>query len=240
MSTELTTLPVFDAALSALGRYHSHRVEGLASVPSGPAIVVFNHSFATYDAWIGGVAIYKATGRLPRPLFDRLFFRFPGIGGVVRRAGVVEGTRENAVRILREGAMIAVAPGGMREGLLLRRKRYQIDWKGRFGFVWLSLLSGAPIVLAACPRADDIYDAYPNPITQLAYAKFKVPVPVASGWGGTLFPRPIALTHVLSEPIASPVTPEDADQAAVEAHHGYVTRRMEQLMEDAMTFSSNR
>ena len=47
---------------------------------------------------------------------------------------------------------MVVAPGGMKEALRPREERYRYVGSG-FGF---TLRTGAPLVMAACPKADDL------------------------------------------------------------------------------------
>lgn len=167
---------------------------------------------------------------------DRLFFRIPGIGGLFSTMGFVEGTRERALELLQQGEVLGVLPGGMRDALRSSQQRYTFDWSGRMGFVWLSLTSGAPIVLAACPRADDIFEVAENPLTSLAYQKLRLPMPIFRGRGLTPVPRPVRLWHVLSEPISPPVAPDQVTERDVQAHHQRLCRRMTALMQEALEY----
>lgn len=60
--------------VNALRGYHTHQVYGMENIPKeGPAILASNHSLATYDLIMLYGAIYEQTGRMVRPLMDRLF-----------------------------------------------------------------------------------------------------------------------------------------------------------------------
>ena len=224
-----------EAVLRYLHRYHQHEVVGLENIPvQGPALVAFNHSFATYDAFLLAVPMLDDRGRLFRGLADRQIFRTPILGPLFDAMGFVNGTREATVDMLKQGEIIGLAPGGMRESLRSTRQRYTFDWDGRLGFVWVSLLSGAPIVLAACPQADEIYDLYENPITPFIYKHLHLPLALLRGRGLTPLPRPVPLTHLVSEPIWPEVAPDRVTRADVEHQHARVVSRMTQLMRDAL------
>jgi len=220
--------------LRALCDYHQYEVSGLERVPkTGGALIVFNHSLATYDSWLFAVPLKDELDRSAYAIGDRLLLNTPIVGKAFREFGFVEGTRTEAARILSEGNLLGVVPGGMREALRPSNAKYRVDWRGRTGFVWASLLSGAPIILAACPRADDIFEVADVKLTQRIYERFKVPMALFHGIGPTPLPRRVKLRHVLSEPIAPPVAPGAATPEVVDAHHASLTARMNEMLAEA-------
>ncbi|MEZ4362151.1 MAG: lysophospholipid acyltransferase family protein [Kofleriaceae bacterium] len=234
--TESQAFQLALAALDRLSAYHSYRAEGLdrALGVTGPLLVACNHSLATYDAVLLALAGYRASGRWFHAMADRLFFRIPGVAQAFETLGFVEGTRARATELLARGEVLGILPGGMRESLRSSRERYTFDWRGRLGFVRLSLSTGAPIVLAACPRADDIFHVADSRLTRAAYRALRLPLPLFRGRGPTPIPRPVPLCHLLSEPIAPPVAPDQVVERDVVAHHEHLCRRMERLMRDAL------
>ncbi|MEQ1566082.1 MAG: lysophospholipid acyltransferase family protein [Myxococcota bacterium] len=226
-----------EATLRALAAYHQYEVRGLEHLPPGGALIAFHHSLATYDSFLLAVPILDQLGRTLRGLADRLIFRTPGLGALFTGAGFVEGTREGTLAMLRQGELVGLAPGGMREALRPRTQRYRFDWTGRLGFVRVAMTAGAPIVLAACPRADELYTVLDNPVTRVAYRRLRVPIPVAFGRGGTALPRPVRLRHVLSEPLWSDVPPDRVTDADVGRHHARVVARMRALMTQGMEWT---
>ncbi len=237
-----------EAVVRGLVAYHRHEVRGVENLPrEGAAIVVTNHSLATYDSLLLAPHVADHIGRRMIGLVGRELLAAPGLGGIFSQFSAL-GTRENAERLLGVGELILAMPGGMRESIRDARSRYRIDWAGRKGFAYLSLKTGAPIVLAACPRADDIFYVYPNPITPFVYRRLKLPAPLFRGLGPTPIPRPVKLTHHLSEPIFPPTTASaantsgrasspsrrgDAD-AALGDYHARVVSRMDELMREAL------
>jgi len=217
--------------LEPLARYHRFSAEGLENVPRvGPALLVVHHSFATYDGFLLGGAIYDATGRIPSALGDNRIFQVPGLAGAARALGLVPGSPEAGEQLLREGEILAVAPGGMWESLRPRGERRQSRWGTRRGFVRLALRAGVPIVVAACPAADAIYTLYPSHLTDRAYARWHWPVPVLRGVGPTLVPRPVRLTGYFAPPIAPPLYDPAREDEQVEALYSEAQRRMSDLL----------
>ena len=215
--------------------YHRYEVKGMEHVPAeGPALVVVNHSLATYDSILLGAAIYFQTGRYPVGLADRRIFQTPGLSQLFTSLGAVEGTPAAGEWLLRQGHILMLAPGGMRESLRPSSKKYRIDWERRRGFARLALTAQVPVLLAACPSADDIYTVYNNPLTPFIYRHFKWPAPIARGLGLSIVPRPIKLTHVLGSPIFPPrLQGGKIDEGAVVAFHAQLVEEMDDLMREA-------
>jgi 1-acyl-sn-glycerol-3-phosphate acyltransferase len=217
------------AVMRFLQKYHRHRVVNIEAVPiNGPAIVVINHSLATYDAALLGAAIYQHAGRLVRPLGDRAIFKTPLLSTYATHIGVVEGSPKAAEDALAAGDLVIVAPGGMRESLRPTREAYALRWERRKGFIRLAARMNAPIILAACPRADEIYRVYENPFTKLIYKQMRMPAPVARGIGLTAIPRPVPLTHWVADLIAAP---KSEDPSIIDAAHTEIVATMNGLMQ---------
>lgn len=218
-----------------LRAYHSYEIVGVEYIPrSGPMLVASSHSLATYENFLMGSAALDTFGRKPYILADDLLFRIPVVGTALREVGIVPGKRDAAMEILRRGDLLGLGPGGMRESLRGRRDKYTFDWTGRYGFVWVAMLTGAPIVLAACPAADDIYDVYDSSLTPKVYQKYHLPLPFFRGVGPTWVPRPVKLRHFVDKPIYSDVPPDQVTEEHVRAHHEYLVGRMHQLMAHAV------
>lgn len=227
--------PVLRAAegtLRGLRRWHRHRVEGIEHIPvEGPAVVAVNHSLATYDVGLLVLAVYERTGRVMRGLGHSSLFRTPGLRSLVPRLGVIEADPEASRRLLEAGELVVVAPGGMREALRPSTEKHTVAWRNRKGFARLAVETGAPVVLAACPRADDVYTVYRSGLTRKVYDRVRLPLPVARGLGVSALPRPVGLTHVVRPAFAPP---ETGDEAALDAFHGQLVTAMDLLMTEAL------
>ena len=190
--------------------YHRHEVHGLENIPqSGPVIIACTHSLATYDIPLLMSAVYQKLHRFPRALIDRAFYKIPGLGDLMEKLGCIVGSQENAQSLLSNGELVYLAPGGMEESLRPSTDRYRILWKKRRGFAQLAIESGAPVVLAACPKADDIFTVYDNEATHWIYRRFKLPFFLARGLGPTALPKPVKLDHFISKPFYPPKKSEN-------------------------------
>jgi len=218
-------------ALLPLSAWHRHRVRGLAHIPQeGPWILVTNHSLATYDGFLLGREVLRHGRRVVRGLGDKRIFQVPGLRDFALSLGLVEANPGAAEALLARGEPVGVAPGGMWEALRPSSARATVRWDGRKGFVRLALRAGAPLVLAACPAADALYTVYGNPLTDALYARAHLPLPVARGWGPTLLPRPVRLTHHIAPPLVPPPWDPAQEDAQVDALHARACTVMAELL----------
>jgi hypothetical protein len=229
--------PMVQFLISVLDRLrsrHSYKVTGLSNIPEGPCLIVVNHSLATYDVMLLMQEIFERLGRYPRGLGDKRLFQVPGVAQLVSYLGGVMASHGAGERLLDEGLLVVVAPGGMKEALRPKEERYQVRWSDRKGFVRLALRTGAPLVMAACPKADELYDVVESDLTRRIYDQFHLPVPILRGVGpGGLLPRKVRLSHILSEPIAPPevdLTDQSEFDKAVDSLHAECTRIMSELL----------
>ena len=222
--------------LRGLRTYHTHEVQGIQHIPRrGSAIIASTHSLATYDLLLLMTAIFEEYGRFPRSLIDHLFYKIPGVGRLMESLGCVVGNPDNGKSLLSNGEILCLAPGGMKESLRSSENKYKIYWKNRLGFAKLSIESGVPIILAACPSADDVYDIYENQLSGWFYKKFKVPFFLAKGLGPSAIPKPVRLRHYISEAIYPPkFKGSKPPKQLVEDFHEVLSESMERLIRQAL------
>src|SRR5690606_15872458 len=97
--------------------YFRPRFRGLEHLsPGRPALLVGNHTLlGLLDAPLLVAEIYRARGIWLRALGDRIHFKLPGWSHMLRRYGVVVGSRESCAALMRQGHHVLVFPGGGRE-----------------------------------------------------------------------------------------------------------------------------
>jgi 1-acyl-sn-glycerol-3-phosphate acyltransferase len=131
-------------------RYFRAEVRDLDAMPAaGGALVVANHSggMFTPDVLIFAPAFYEKFG-FDRPVYTLAHYGvfIANVGDWLRRAGVIEASRENAAKALRSGAVVLVFPGGDYDSYRPTFTENVIDFGGRTGYVKTALESGVPIV----------------------------------------------------------------------------------------------
>ena len=224
--------------LAPVKRYHQHTVEGIEHVPpSGGCLLVVHHSLATYDGFLYGLEIYEHTGRGGTALGDDLIFKTPFLKDLAWDSGIRPASPQSGFQLLQSGHAVFVSPGGMWESLRPSDEARTVRWENRRGFCRLALRAQVPLVLAACPAADDIYSVRKSRLTDKLYEHFRIPFPMAKGVGRTLIPRPVKLTHYVAPPIVPPPhVPRDEEEQIAELH-AEATRVMQSLLDREKTVS---
>ena len=210
---------------------HRFSTKGMEHVPrSGGCLMVVHHSLATYDGFLLGLDIWDRTGRLGRGLGDDRIFQTPRLAELAQDIGLVPASPTAGRELLDAGELVGVAPGGMWEALRPSEARYQSRWGSRRGFCRLALRAQVPMLLAAVPRADELYSVYANRWTDRIYERLHLPVPLLRGFGPTLLPRPIRLTAYLAPVIVPPPHDPDREDAQVEELFTEAAARMRALL----------
>jgi 1-acyl-sn-glycerol-3-phosphate acyltransferase len=173
-------------------------------------------------------AIRRQLHRRVWTLGEHAWWRFPFLRRVAAAVGTVDGTPENADRLLQDDELVLVLPGGLRESVKPRELRYRLLWGHRYGFVKAAIRNGAPIVPIAAIGADDIFDLAGD-----AYARGqrwlhrRIPIPLPSH-----LPHRVPLRYVFGEPIPMRVPPESAcDPATLHAVRHEVEGALHELIE---------
>ena len=222
------------AVYTMLGKYHRHKVVGSENIiKEGRSLLVFNHSLATYDMSIMIAKVRHITGRVVMGLGDDLWFRLPWAGKFLAETGTVRACPVAAEELLNKDEILLVAPGGMREALKPSSETNLLHWDKRKGFVRLAIKTQTPITLVACPEADDIYTVYENSLTKLIYKRMRLPLMLVRGFGLSLIPRPVKLTHYISEAQFPPqvdIKDEKAFNKAVDQWHTALTAEMNHML----------
>lgn len=133
----------------AVKRWFRSDVAGMEKIPDGAALLISNHSggLLAMDVPVLAVAFVDEFGT-DRPLYvlahDLLFLG--AAGPVMRAAGFLPATRENALALLRAGGVTILFPGGDYDVFRPSTQANRIDFAGRTGYVRIALDAGVPLV----------------------------------------------------------------------------------------------
>ena len=207
--------------LAPLYRYFTPHFEGAENVdPKRPALFVGNHAiFGVIDSPLFMSELFARTGVFPRSLGDHFHFDTPVWGPMLVRFGAVPGTRENCRALMEAGQFILVFPGGAREVAKRRGEQHRLVWKQRTGFARMAIEHGYDILPFASAGCDDAfrirYDGNDFANSRLGRWLLGNPrineqlrggdlfMPLATGIGPTLLPRPEPFWFKVGNPIST-------------------------------------
>jgi 1-acyl-sn-glycerol-3-phosphate acyltransferase len=217
------------ALLNPRRLYHRAEIEFADRLPAdGGAVIVSNHGRLDFDCFILVSLILRSRARLARLMADHLWFGLPGVRRVWSWAGAVDGTRENAARLLGQGELVLTYPGGVREIMGGRFGHEYVDWSGRTGFARVAIAAGVPVIPVAgvgvnnglrfltsgrllgtltfqwLLRLGPAYKEYRDPLT---LGVLPLPLPFSCA---VHFPLPCKVRYVVGEPIYPAGHPRDS------------------------------
>jgi 1-acyl-sn-glycerol-3-phosphate acyltransferase len=153
---EEKVLPLFNFLYEKYFRVEASGVERLPA--DGRCLLVANHSGTLpYDGLMIKMAVKREhpAHRDVRWLAEDFLFHFPFLGAFSNRVGAVRACQENAERLLRKEALVAVFPEGVKGIGKLFKDRYRLQRFGRGGFIKLCLRTGTPIFPVSVVGAEE-------------------------------------------------------------------------------------
>lgn len=215
-----------------LPRYFRAEVRGLERIPPGTGLYVGNHSggIMTPDSFVFGAKLWKAHGveYLPYGLGHEFAIRMPVLHQVIVPLGAVRASHENADRLLSGGKKVIVYPGGDIDSFRPSRRRHELVFGGRSGYIRAALRNAAPIIPVVSAGGHDtlyILDDLRWLVERIGLHRLPIrahawPITLSIPWGLTFFPPPLyipwparVLQEVLEPIIFDRTGPEAADDA---------------------------
>lgn len=184
-----------------IARYFRTSIRGIERLPRDQGcLCVSNHTMLGIDVIAMFTQTYLDSGRMMRGLGARQLFKLPVAGDLLRKLGAVEGTRANAIAMLKRGEWAVCYPGGVRESFKTSRVKYRLLWDGRMGYLRCALAAGVPIVPIAGIGIDDAFVTVGNERwigRRLLGKDFDLPIFVGMG----IAPMPVKFTFWIDHPI---------------------------------------
>jgi 1-acyl-sn-glycerol-3-phosphate acyltransferase len=220
-------------------------VEGVDNLPATGALLVSNHSggLIAMDVPVIAVAFHDRFGS-ERPLYvlahDLLFTGYAH--DVMRRAGFVPASRDNAEAVLRAGGATLVFPGGDHDAFRPSWRRNTIDFAGRTGYVRTALDADVPIVpvVSIGGQEDQIHLSRGELVAKLLKLEERlrtkyVPITFGFPFGLTMaFPPNLPLPTKIRTRILEPIRLRDelGDEPDVAEADRLVRGRMQAAMDE--------
>ncbi|XP_043921474.1 transmembrane protein 68 [Protopterus annectens] len=176
--------------------WHGYELHGLEKIPDkGPALIVYYHGAIPVDYYyfIANVIIHK--GRYCHSVADHFLFKIPGFHLLLEVFSIKHGPREECVKALRNGHLLGISPGGVREALF-SDESYRLMWGNRRGFAQVAIDAKVPIIPMFTQNIREGFRTLGGLwIFRWLYEKYRSPfVPIYGGF-------PVKLRTYLGDPI---------------------------------------
>ncbi len=195
-----------------------------AGLPRGGGLLTGNHGRTGTDAFVFPALATRLLRRPVRALADRALFRMPLFRDGLAAGGAVPGTRASAVRLLKEGNLVIVYPGGGNEVMKPAHEAYQLLWGDRVGFVKVAAQAGVPVIPFAGIGVEELYENLPgwDAFEKSGFARRleavigrrNRPMPPLRGLGP--LPKPVKLIFMIGKPMPTGNLDTDDDGAVLE------------------------
>ncbi|XP_060133814.1 monoacylglycerol/Diacylglycerol O-acyltransferase isoform X5 [Zootoca vivipara] len=129
-----------------LGRFlNGYELRGIENLPDGPGLIIFYHGTIPIDYAYFLAKLILLKRRSCYTVADRCVFKFPGFKRLGAVMWLLPGTQQECVNVLKNGHLLGIAPGGVREALF-SDKSYKLVWKNRKGFAQVAIDAKVPII----------------------------------------------------------------------------------------------
>ncbi len=219
--------------------YFATEVSGLEHIPDqGSVLLISNHSgqIPIDGILIGTSALLdRSPPRMVRSMVERWVPEIPFFSWIFARAGQVVGTRENARRLLKQGACVLVFPEGVRGISKTYDQAYQLQEFG-LGFMRLALETNTPIVPVAVIGGEEQMPTVLN-LKKLGKIIGAPAFPVTLTWPliGPLgaLPLPVKYRLQFGEPMHFEGSEDDEDRI-IRQHVEQVQQRIEDMLQQGL------
>lgn len=206
--------------------WHGYEVHGLENIPeTGGALLVYYHGALPIDYYYLLATCYLHKHRLIRAVGDRFLFMVPGFKILMDVFKVSPGSVQSCAQVMREGNLLAIAPGGVLEAQF-GDEHYRLHWKKRLGFAKAAIEARVPVIPVFTENIREAFRSISvgRDLFKRLYDKTRLPlVPIYGGF-------PVKLRTFVGKPIpfdpsVSPAELAHMTAVAVEA----LIRRHQQI-----------
>ncbi|XP_003224345.3 monoacylglycerol/Diacylglycerol O-acyltransferase [Anolis carolinensis] len=140
---------------------HGYEVCGIENLPKGAAVLVYYHGAVPLDYYFFVHRVYQMTGRFCSSVVDHVTYNFPAFKQYLHINQCYNCTREECVALLKEGHLLGIAPGGLREQNY-GDNTYKLLWGKRKGFAQVAIEAKVPIIPVFTQNLREGYRTYGN------------------------------------------------------------------------------
>nr|XP_008114417.1 PREDICTED: transmembrane protein 68 isoform X1 [Anolis carolinensis]XP_016851149.1 PREDICTED: transmembrane protein 68 isoform X1 [Anolis carolinensis] len=175
--------------------WHGYELHGIENIPNGPGLVIYYHAAIPLDYMLFIARYFLLKKKICHSVVDRFVFKLPGLKNMLEILQMKPGTKDECLCTLKEGHLMAISPGGMREALF-SDENYKMIWGKRKGFAQIALDAKVPIIPVFTQNAREGYRTSGKiGALRKLYESFRMPVLlIYGGW-------PVKWRTYIGEPI---------------------------------------
>lgn len=177
--------------------WHGYEVSGFENIPrDGSALIVYYHGVIPVDYYYLSSRYLIHRRRMMWTIAADFLFKTPGLRLLMEVIQATPGTVQQIADLLRDGEIVSVAPGGIREAQF-SNEYYELVWNGHLGFAKAACLGKAPIVPVFTQNVREAFRTAPfmRGLFRKIYEKTKLPLlPIYGGF-------PVKLRTFIGKPI---------------------------------------
>uniref|UniRef100_A0A670XP66 Transmembrane protein 68-like n=2 Tax=Pseudonaja textilis TaxID=8673 RepID=A0A670XP66_PSETE len=125
--------------------WNGYEMHGLEKLPDGPALIIHYHGPTFLDILYLSVFIFIRKKKLIHIVADHSIFSIPGVKLISDVLQFMPGSQEECRKVLENGELLMISPGGVREALF-SDENYTIIWRNRKGFAQVAIDAKVPII----------------------------------------------------------------------------------------------
>uniref|UniRef100_A0A8C6LI27 Transmembrane protein 68 n=1 Tax=Nothobranchius furzeri TaxID=105023 RepID=A0A8C6LI27_NOTFU len=175
--------------------WHGYEIHGMEKIPDeGPALIVYYHGAIPIDYYYFLASVIIQKGRTCHSVADHFLFKIPGFKPLLEVFSVIHGPQEECVRALKNGHLLGISPGGVREALF-SDETYPLLWGKRKGFAQVAIDSQVVRYSNFLTQNVSHQGFTPSGLFRWLYERFRLPIaPVYGGF-------PVKFRTFLGDPI---------------------------------------
>lgn len=176
--------------------WHGYEIHGMEKIPNrGPALIVYYHGAIPIDYYYFLASVIIQKGRTCHSVADHFLFKIPGFKLLLEVFSVIHGPQEECVRALRNGHLLGISPGGVREAMF-SDETYRLFWGKRKGFAQVAIDCQVPIIPMFTQNLREGFRSLGTlRLFRWLYERFRLPVaPIYGGF-------PVKFRTFLGDPI---------------------------------------
>ncbi|KAJ7338830.1 hypothetical protein JRQ81_012732 [Phrynocephalus forsythii] len=125
--------------------WHGYELHGTENLPDGPALLIYYHGAIPVDYMYFLTSYFVLKRRCCYSIADDFLFKFPGVGSLTAMMCIIPSSKEVCLNVLKNGHLLGISPGGVREALF-SDESYKLIWHKRKGFAQLAIEAKVPVI----------------------------------------------------------------------------------------------